>query len=40
VVVEIYADPTPLTAGVDFAFHGKSGEILPELAKAVWGIVR
>ncbi len=37
VVVEINAEPTPLTAKVDFAFHGKSGEILPELVKAVWG---
>ncbi|MBI5950239.1 MAG: NAD-dependent deacylase [Chloroflexi bacterium] len=37
VVVEINADPTPLTPNVDFAFHGKSGEILPELVKTVWG---
>jgi NAD-dependent deacetylase len=37
VVVEINADPTPLTPEVDFAFHGKSGEILPALVKAVWG---
>ena len=37
VVVEINAEPTPLTPKVDFAFHGKSGEILPELLKAVWG---
>lgn len=36
IVVEINADPTPLTSNVDFAFHGKSGEILPELVKAVW----
>ena len=36
VVVEINAEPTPLTPKVDFAFHGKSGEILPELVKAVW----
>ena len=36
VVVEINAEPTPLTPKVDFAFHGKSGEILPELIKAVW----
>ena len=36
VVVEINADPTPLTPNVDFAFHGKSGDILPELVKAVW----
>ncbi|MBE0671318.1 MAG: NAD-dependent deacylase [Anaerolineales bacterium] len=38
VVVEINAEPTPLTPKADFAFHGKSGEILPELVKAVWGI--
>jgi NAD-dependent deacetylase len=37
VLVEINAEPTPLTPKVDFAFHGKSGEILPELVKAVWG---
>jgi len=37
VVVEVNAEPTPLTARADFAFHGKSGEILPELVKAVWG---
>ncbi len=37
VVVEINADPTPLTPNVDFAFHGKSGEILPGLVKQVWG---
>ncbi|MBI3153642.1 MAG: NAD-dependent deacylase [Chloroflexi bacterium] len=36
VVVEINAEPTPLTAKTDFAFHGKSGEILPELVRAVW----
>jgi NAD-dependent deacetylase len=37
VVIEINAEPTPLTAKADFAFHGKSGEILPQLVKAVWG---
>jgi hypothetical protein len=36
VVVEINAEPTPLTAKVDFALHGKSGEILPALVQAVW----
>ena len=36
IVIEINADPTPLTPKVDFALHGKSGEILPELVKAVW----
>ena len=37
VVVEVNAEPTPLTPKVDFAFHGKSGEIMPQLVKAVWG---
>lgn len=37
VVVEINAEPTPLTPKVDYFFEGKSGEILPELVKAVWG---
>jgi NAD-dependent deacetylase len=36
VVVEINAEPTPLTPKVDYVFHGKSGEILPELVKAIW----
>jgi NAD-dependent deacetylase len=37
VVVEVNAEPTPLTSKADFAFHGKSGEILPELVNSVWG---
>ncbi len=37
VVVEINAEPTPLTPDADFALRGKSGEILPQLLKAVWG---
>lgn len=36
VVVEINAEPTPLTPKVDFALHGKSGEILPALVQATW----
>ncbi len=36
VVVEINAEQTPLTPKADFFFQGKSGEILPELVKAVW----
>ena len=36
VVVEINAEPTPLTEKVDFPLHGKSGEILPALVQAVW----
>lgn len=37
VVVEINAEPTPLTPKADFALHGKSGEILPRVVEAVWG---
>ena len=37
VIVEINAEETPLTHSVDFIFRGKSGEILPEMVKAVWG---
>lgn len=37
VVVEINAESTPLTTKTDYFFQGKSGEILPELVKAVWG---
>jgi len=37
VVVEINAEPTPLTHKANYAFHGKSGELLPELVKSVWG---
>ena len=36
VVVEINAEPTPLTPKADYFFQGKSGEILPEFVKAVW----
>jgi NAD-dependent deacetylase len=35
-VVEINAEPTPLTSKANFVFHGKSGEILPQLAASVW----
>lgn len=37
VVVEVNAEPTPLTSKASYFFQGKSGEILPELVKAVWG---
>ena len=37
VVVEINAEPTPLTSKADYALHGKSGEILPRVVEAVWG---
>jgi len=36
VVVEINLEPTRLTMKADFAFHGRAGEILPALVKAVW----
>jgi NAD-dependent deacetylase len=36
VIVEINVEETPLTPSVDYYFRGKSGEILPELVKAVW----
>ena len=37
VIVEVNTEPTPLTPKVNFALHGKSGEILPVLVQAVWG---
>ena len=37
VVVEVNLEPTPLTVKADFFLQGKSGEVLPELVKAVWG---
>jgi NAD-dependent deacetylase len=36
VVIEINAEPTPLSAQCDYVIHGKSGEILPELVRKVW----
>ncbi len=36
IIIEVNLDPTPLTSQVDFALHGKSGEILPRLVEAVW----
>jgi NAD-dependent deacetylase len=36
-VVEINAEPTPLTPQVGFFLPGRSGEILPALVEAVWG---
>ena len=36
VVVEVNAEPTPLTSKANYFFQGKSGEILPDLVKAVW----
>jgi NAD-dependent deacetylase len=37
VVVEVNLEPTPLTEKADFFLQGKSGEVLPELVKAVFG---
>jgi NAD-dependent deacetylase len=37
VVVEVNAQPTSLTSRTDYYFHGKSGEVLPALVRAVWG---
>jgi NAD-dependent deacetylase len=37
VVVEINAEPTPLTAKTNYFLQGKSGEILPRLLETVWG---
>jgi NAD-dependent deacetylase len=36
VVVEINAERTSLTGKADYFLQGKSGEIVPELVKAVW----
>lgn len=36
-VVEVNAEPTPLTEKTDFSLLGKAGEILPVLVRAVWG---
>jgi len=36
VVVEINAEPTPLTPKADYVFQGQSGQILPRLVDAVW----
>ncbi len=36
VIVEINLEPTPLTERADYFLQGKSGEILPELARTLW----
>lgn len=36
VVVEVNLEATPLTEKADFFLRGKSGEVLPQLVKAVW----
>ena len=38
VVVEVNAETTPLTPKANYFLPGRSGEILPELVKAVWKI--
>ena len=35
-LVEVNPDATPLTPKVDYFLQGKSGELLPELVRAVW----
>ena len=37
IVVEVNTEETALTASVDYFLQGKSGEILPELVKEIWG---
>jgi NAD-dependent deacetylase len=37
IVVEVNAEPTPLTSRADYVLHGKSGEILPGLVEVIWG---
>ncbi len=36
VVVEVNAEPTPLSEKADFALQGKAGEVLPALVEAAW----
>jgi len=36
-VVEINAEPTPLTSKANYVLQGKSGEILPHRVEVVWG---
>jgi NAD-dependent deacetylase len=37
IVVEINVEETPLTASVNYFLRGKSGEVLPDLVKEIWG---
>jgi len=39
VVVEVNPEHTPLTPHANFALHGPSGEVLPELIKRTWGSI-
>lgn len=36
-VIEINAEPTPLTSKANYVFQGRSGEILPRVVESVWG---
>lgn len=36
IIVEVNLELTPLTGKVDFFLQGRSGEVLPELVRAVW----
>ena len=36
ILLEVNPDPTPLTPKADYFLRGKSGELLPELLRAVW----
>ena len=37
IIVEVNAAETPLTASAEYFLQGKSGEVLPDLVKQVWG---
>jgi NAD-dependent deacetylase len=39
IVVEVNTEATPLMASTDYFLQGKSGEVLPELVRQVWGSV-
>lgn len=36
VLIEVNAEPTPISEKTDFSLQGKSGEILPAMVQAVW----
>jgi NAD-dependent deacetylase len=37
VVVDVNPEETPLTSSADYFLQGRSGEVLPELVKSIWG---
>lgn len=37
IIVEINPEETPLTSRADFVLRGRSGELLPQLVRSVWG---